>query len=195
MDGQKLFELICARRSCRAYKEEQVEWGLLKQVLEAGRMAPSGMNVQQCHFIVLQKPELLEKVRRLIQQIFAAMEAEGANHALARAVSLAKENKHSFFYGAPTLIVVANKRANANNVADSAAALQNMMLMATALGLGNCWVNNLRWNGDVPPVRQFLEEIGVQEDEAVYGALALGYAAVQLKKAPPRSGNKVDILD
>jgi len=158
-------------------------------------MAPSGMNVQQCHFIVLQKPELLEKVRVLIQQIFAAMDSEGASPALSRAISLAKDNKHSFFYGAPTLIVVANKRENANNVADSATALQNMMLMATALGLGSCWINNLRWNGDVPPVRQFLEEIGVKEDEAVYGALALGYAAAQLKKASPSSGNKVEILD
>jgi nitroreductase len=153
------------------------------------------MNVQQCHFIVLQRPQLLEQVRVLIQQIFAGMEAAPANPMLARAVGLAKENKHSFFYGAPTLIVVANKRENANNVADSAAALQNMMLMATALGLGNCWINNLRWQGDAPPIRQFLEEIGVREDEAVYGALALGQAAAAPQRALPRSGNLVDILD
>jgi nitroreductase len=195
MKGQKLYELICTRRSCRAYKGQQVERELLNQVLEAGRLAPSGMNVQQCHFMVLQRPELLEKVRVLIQQIFADMNAQETNPMLARAIDLAKQDKHSFFYGAPTLIVVANRRENANNVADSAAALQNMMLMATALGLGNCWINNLRWNGDMPPIRQFLEEIGVKEDEAVYGALALGYAAVPLQEAPPRTGNLINILD
>jgi nitroreductase len=195
MEGQQLYELICARRSCRAYTGAQVARGSLDKVLEAGRMAPSGMNVQQCHFIVLQRPELLERARVLIQRIFAGMDESSANPMLARAIGLAKEGKHSFFYGAPTLIVVANKRENANNVADSAAALQNMMLMATALGLGNCWINNLRWQGDTPPVRQFLEEIGVQADEAVYGALALGYAITTAQGAPPRSGNLVDILE
>ena len=195
MEGKNLFELICARRSCRAYSGGQVPRELLDQVLEAGRMAPSGMNLQQCHFIVLQRPGLLEEVRMLIQQIIAAMDAQGANPMLERAIGLAKQGKHNFFYGAPTLIVVANRRDNANNVADSAAALQNMMLMATALGLGNCWINNLRWNGDVPAVREFLEGIGVKEDEAVYGALALGYAAAPPQEAPPRIGNKVEILD
>jgi nitroreductase len=90
---------------------------------------------------------------------------------------------------------VANRRENANNVADSAAALQNMMLMATAMGLGNCWINNLRWQGEVPPIRQFLDEIGVKEDEAVFGALALGYAVAEIQGTLPRTGNKVDILE
>jgi len=195
MEGQELYELICARRSCRAYTEEQAPRDLLNRVLDAGRLAPSGMNVQQCHFIVVQRPELLEKLRVLIQQIFAGMDAKSVNPMLERAITLAKEGRHNFFYGAPTLIVVANKRENGNNLADSAAAMQNMMLMATALGLGNCWVNNLRWNGEAPPVRRFLEEIGVQEDEGVYGSLALGYAVTTHQEALPRTGNAVDIVD
>ena len=195
MEGQELYDLICERRSCRAYQAEQVPKDLLDQVLEAGRMAPSGMNVRQSHFIVVRRPELLEKVRVLLQQILAEMDAASSSPILARAIALAKEGKHSFFYGAPTLIVVANRRGNANNVADSAAALQNMMLMATALGLGNCWINNLRWQGDVPSIRHFLEEIGVREDEAVYGALALGYAVAPPPEAPARTGNMVDILE
>jgi nitroreductase len=195
MNGQDLQVLMGMRRSCRAYTGEQIPRDLLNQVLEAGCLAPSGMNLQQCRFIAVQSPELLESVRILIQQILADMDEEGANPMMARAIALAKQGKHNFFYSAPTLIVVANKRENANNLADSAAAMQNMMLMATALGLGNCWINNLRWNGDMPPVRQFLVEIGVKEDEAVYGSLALGYAAAPLQDAPPRTGNTVEILD
>ncbi|MCL2496454.1 MAG: nitroreductase [Clostridiales bacterium] len=195
MDAKALYELISARRSCRDYQAEQIPQDMLEQVLKAGQMAPSGMNVQQCHFIALRTAELLERVRVLIQQIFAAMETDGINPKMANAAALAREGKHNFFYGAPTLIIVANRRDNPNNVADSAAALQNMMLMATSLGLGNCWINNLRWHGDVEPVRQFLNEIGVKENEAVYGALALGYASAALGKALPRTGNAVDIIE
>jgi len=195
MKGQELQELINARRSCRAYQGKQVPRELLTQVLEAGRMAPSGMNVQQCHFIVLQKPALLEEIRLLIQELFAAMEPEGLTPLLAHAAAAAKEGNHSFFYGAPTLIVVANRRDNGNHLPDSATAMQNMMLMATALGLGNCWINNLRWSGDAPQVREFLVKIGVQEDEAVYASLALGYAAEVSHAVLPRSGNTVEILN
>ncbi|MCL1974931.1 MAG: nitroreductase family protein [Firmicutes bacterium] len=195
MEGKDLYDLICMRRSCRAYLAKQVAPDLLLQVIEAGRMAPSGMNVQQCHFIAIRKQELLEKIRALMEQIVANLDATTANPMLAQSIKLAKVGKHNFYYGAPTLIVVANRRDNANNVPDSAAALQNMMLMATAVGLGNCWINNLRWNGDAPPIRQFLEEIGVKQDEAVYGALALGYAVDAPKTALVRSGNVVDIWE
>jgi nitroreductase len=195
MEGQKLYDLMRERRSCRSYKSEQVPVDLLDQVLQAGRIAPSGMNVRQCHFIAVRRPELLEKVRVLLQQIFADMETASASPMLSRTIELAKKDKHCFFYSAPTLIVVANQRDNVNNLADSAVALQNMMLMATALGLGSCWINNLRWQGDVPSIRQFLEEIGVKEHEAVYGALALGYIAAPLPEAPACTGNITEILE
>jgi len=195
MDAKALYELITARRSCRSYRAEQVPLELLEQVLKAGQMAPSGMNVQQCHFIAVRAPELLERVRLLMQQIVAAMEPDGANPLMERAVALARAGEHNFFYGAPTLIIVANRRGNQNNVADSAAALQNMMLMATSLGLGNCWINNLRWHGDVEAVRQFLTEIGVKDDEAVYGGLALGFASAETGAALPRTGNVADIIE
>lgn len=194
MEAKALYELMAARRSCRAYGAQQVEAELLEQVLQAGQMAPSGKNVQQSHYIVLRRPELLERVRVLVQQLVAATEPAANDQMAMRLATLAKEGKLNFFHGAPTLIVVANRRDNPNNVADCAAALQNMMLMATALGLGNCWINQLRWLGEAPPLRAFLDEIGVKDDEAVYGGLALGYSQVDLQGALPRTGNTVEII-
>ena len=46
-----------------------------------------------------------------------------------------------FHYGAPVYIVTANKMGYGNAMADSACALENMMIAANALDLGSCWIN------------------------------------------------------
>ena len=56
-------DLIEKRKSIRKYKEQHIPNDVIKQVLEAGRLAPSWMNVQSWHFIVVRKnKELLCKL-------------------------------------------------------------------------------------------------------------------------------------
>jgi len=56
-------DLIEKRRSVRKYKEQHISNNLIKQVLDAGRLAPSWMNVQPWHFIVVRKnKELLSQL-------------------------------------------------------------------------------------------------------------------------------------
>ena len=56
-------DLIEKRKSIRKYKEQHIPNDVIKQVLEAGRLAPSWMNIQSWHFIVVRKnKELLCKL-------------------------------------------------------------------------------------------------------------------------------------
>ena len=56
-------DLIENRKSIRKYKEQHIPNEILKQVLDAGRLAPSWMNVQPWHFIVVRKnKELLSQL-------------------------------------------------------------------------------------------------------------------------------------
>ena len=48
-------DLIENRRSVRKYLEKNIPNDVLKQVLDAGRLAPSWVNVQPWHFIVVRK--------------------------------------------------------------------------------------------------------------------------------------------
>lgn len=91
------------------------------------------------------------------------------------------------------LIVTANKRGYGNALADSACALENMMIAANALDLGSCWINQLHWLDENPQVRTYLETLGLEEDETITGGLILGYAAegVLERTALPRTGNPV----
>ncbi len=58
----ELKKLINQRFSVRKYMEKAVEKEKLIQVLEAGRMAPSAVNYQPWHFIVVENDEILKQI-------------------------------------------------------------------------------------------------------------------------------------
>ena len=172
----EVLEGILTRRSTRKMKPEIPDRHRIEQVLEAGRAAPSGSNSQTTRFIVITEPSVRNELRRLVQQEFAAMEiTEDTYISLKNSIRASKTGNYVFDYNAPVLIVTANKRGYGNALADSACALENMMIAANALDLGSCWINQLRWLTDQPNVRDYLLGLGMQEDEFVTGGLILGY--------------------
>jgi nitroreductase len=116
-------ELIAQRQSIRAYSPQAVEEESLRLVLEAGCRAPSACNVQPLVFIVCKDAERIK--------------------------SLASVYSREWFLSAPIVIAVccdyslAWKRAydgkNYGDV-DAAIAMDHMILAATELGLGTCWI-------------------------------------------------------
>ncbi|MEM3526247.1 MAG: nitroreductase family protein [Candidatus Jordarchaeaceae archaeon] len=121
-----VFEAINKRRSTRRYKSENVSDEQVKKLLEAAIMAPSGGNMQPWDFIVVRD--------------------EQQKKALARAAL-----GQMFIATAPVVIVVcANKPRTARrygdrgvtlySIQDTAAATENILLAATAMGLAGCWV-------------------------------------------------------
>ena len=73
-----------------------------------------------------------------------------------------------------------------------------MMLMASSLELGSCWINQLKSLNADPEINGYLFSLGMDPQERVYGALALGYAATEdgLPNHEPgqRKGNPVTII-
>ena len=187
------FEAMLTRRSTRKLAQVVPSKEFIEQVVEAGRHAPSGGNSQTTHFLVITNPAVLTKLAKLVQEAFAQMEeAPGMYKSLRNSISAAKKGFYVFHYGAPVLIVTANKRGYGNALADSACALENMMIAANALDLGSCWINQLHWLEEKDAVHSFLMRHGLQEDETVTGALALGHPAQALtRRMAPRKGNPV----
>ena len=50
-----------------------------------------------------------------------------------------------------------------------------MMLAATSLNIGSCWVNQLKWLTDNPPILQFMKKLGLTDSEIICSGLTLGY--------------------
>lgn len=197
---ENTLELIKSRRSTRKYKKVDVPEEILNQVIEAGRYAPSGGNCQSTHFIAVKNKEIMAELADLVQQEFAKMEiTPGLYKSIVNSINLSKTGKYFFHYNAPVLIITANKKDYGNNIADCACALENMMLMANALDLGSCWINQLKWLNENPVILEYMKKLGMDETERVYGALAVGYpdTADGLPDREPlkRTGNRVTVVE
>ncbi len=59
-------EMLLKRESCRAYQDRPVDREDLVKICQAGRLSPSGCNAQPWRFIVVDQPEMLEKVRQAL---------------------------------------------------------------------------------------------------------------------------------
>ena len=139
------FEAILKRRSIRKYDPKPLREGDLRKVLEAGRQAPSAANRQPWHFLVVQENE--EK-RALAQ-------------ACSGQVWLADASVIIAGVGKPTV----NDKWYA---VDVAIALENMILAATALGYGTCWIGAF----DQTEVKNLL---GVPDDMVVVALTPVGW--------------------
>ena len=194
-----ILEFIKSRRSTRKFTAKEVEAEKLDQVLEAGRYAPSGGNSQSTHFLVIQNEDVLTFLQNAVQKAFAAMEEyPGMYRSMVNSIRAAKKGSYVFHYHAPVLILCANRRDYGNNIADVACALENMMLMANALDLGSCWINQLKWLNEDPEINDYLVSIGMDRLERVYGALAVGYPdtddGLPLRTPVERTGNSVTFI-
>lgn len=64
-------QTIKARRSVRAYTEQQVSAEDLNLILEAATYAPNGMHLETWHFTAIQNKEVLEELNDRIKGAFA----------------------------------------------------------------------------------------------------------------------------
>lgn len=159
-------EAIRLRKSVRAYDPRPVPEEALNEVLEAGRIAPSAMNYQPWHFIVVRDPE---KRKALSDGRYA-----------------------KFLTQSPVVIVgLGDKKASPKwHVVDTTIALQQMVIAATAQGLGTCWIGSFYEDR----VRAALD---VPERYAVVAMLAVGYPKekLDLRAAIARSRNRKEMAD
>jgi nitroreductase len=70
-----------------------------------------------------------------------------------------------------------------------------MMLMANALNLGSCWINQVNWLNSNPVMVAYLKKLGMQDGETVYVSMALGYPDTEdgmpFRRIVERKGNPV----
>jgi nitroreductase len=110
---------IMTRRSVRKYTARKMTAAQLRKVLEAAMNAPSAGNQQAWQFVVIRDQEILSKITEV--HPYAQM-LKTAHAAIVVCGDLTAE-KHSGYW-----------------VQDCAAATQNVLLAANALGLGAVWL-------------------------------------------------------
>jgi nitroreductase len=151
-------DCILTRRSIRKYKDKPLPWELVVKVFDAGRLAPSSGNLQNWRFIIVRE----ESIRKKIAE--ASLEQIWMETAPVHIVIIAMPEKAQRFYG------VRGERLY--TIQNCAAAAENMLLAAHALGLGACWVSAF----DEDLMRSVL---GLPEHAIPQAIITLGYADEQ----------------
>lgn len=172
---------IFGRRAVREYEAKPVPESIIRQLLEAGAMAPSAMDARPCRFVVITDKE---EIRMLSDK---AKEGLGALGVGARFAERVKLREDTIFYGAPLLIFIFAERGRYRET-DCALAAQNMMLLAYDLGLGSCYIGLAAALGKD---RELLRSLGANEKQDLYCPLIFGYP----KKWPKQKVRKAEILD
>ena len=159
------------RRSVRAYKEDGVPRELIEQVVEAGLWAASGMGKQS--------PIILAITDRALRDTLAA--------ANAKVMGVDTDP----FYGAPVVLVVLAPRDVPTHVYDGSLVMGNLMLAASTVGLGSCWIHRAKETFELPEFQQVLSELGVDGDYEGIGNCILGWPAEEPEPKPRRDGRVV----
>ena len=159
------------RRSVRAYKEDGVPRELIEQVVEAGLWAASGMGKQS--------PIILAITDRALRDTLAA--------ANAKVMGVDTDP----FYGAPVVLVVLAPRDVPTHVYDGSLVMGNLMLAASTVGLGSCWIHRAKETFELPEFKQVLSELGVDGDYEGIGNCILGWPAEEPEPKPRRDGRVV----
>lgn len=185
--------VILKRRSVRKYLDRQISDEDLNVILEAALYAPTGGNHQYTRFLVIQDSKKLQEINSIVKSEFAKRDIiEGVYQN--KTIIKAKKEGYNFMFHAPTLIVVAAPKEHGNSMADSANAIENIQIATTSLALGACWVNQLHWLTDNELLRNYMKQLGMSDDEDIFGSVVLGYPALPLHKPTSRKDGRIIII-
>ncbi len=192
----EVLEIIRKRRSVRKYKQDAIPEKTLQDILLAGQYAPSGGNSQSSHLYVIKSRKVLEEIKELARGEFSKMQiTEGMYRSIKNSIQASQKGNYDFTYNAPVLVVVTNQKDYGNAMADSSCVLENMMLAATSLFVGSCWINQLHWLDENPVIRSYMSRLGVTNQETICGGLALGFSDEGDRQPVNRTGNRITFIE
>lgn len=159
-----LIEIIKARRSVRAYQDKALPKKVVNDILEAGKHAPTARNLMELEYKVITSKVLINK---LSEGIAAAMQKEGLPMKAPPGV------RPSFFYSAPLLIIITAPKDNHFAFTDAALAVQNIMLYATSIDLGSCFIGMARL---IERDEKLLKTLHIADNMTIVAAVICGYS-------------------
>ncbi len=160
IDPEIFLKFLKERRSIRTFQDKEIPEKEIEMILEAGRWAPSAVNIQPWEFILITNKEILHKI---------------SNYA----------TFGKFISEAPLAIAIVGKTKKSSNwyVIDTSLVTMNMILMAWTLGIGTCWIGSMKRE----KVKKLL---GLVESDYILTVLPFGYQRGDKPEPTPRKSLK-----
>ena len=148
-------DIIKGRRTIRKFKQDRIDRSILKDLIDGARLAPSASNLQPLEYLVVDDPELLDKV-------FDTLSWAG----YIRPEGDPKEGEKPVAY----IIVLVTGKTGPFTGHDIGAAVQNILLGAWSYGIGSCWIGSVKRD-------ELAQALGIGENVKIDSVIALGYPA------------------
>jgi len=209
MMSNPVIEVINNRMSIRSYKSKSIPKDIINTIIEAGNKAPGSgdeeeveeegkkrkiFSFQPWRFVVVENPEFKQKLVKTtfpfwkkFTESMKETHPEMYKHVMMNYEAM-DEPKDMVYYSAPAILFVIGP---ASHAVSCALACENIMIAATSLGLGSCYVGfGAMVTGDAEVVKA-LELTG---NERIYGPILLGYpneessglSSIRQKKKEPK---------
>lgn len=196
-DLPDLVRLMASRRSCRNYKDKEIDKQVLEDLVKIGCTSPSGSNEQVWKFTILPDRRSVTAFAKQVASFFQRLNKQSENLIIRKGLKLIGKpeldnyymNYHDvvedrlkrykeqgvdgLFHSAPAVIVVSTGPGLSTPKEDAILATQNILLAAHAMGLGTCLIGlaiAAMYNDKSLP-----GFIGLSKNENPHTVIAIGY--------------------
>ena len=141
--------VIRKRRSVRSFTKQEISIEDINSIIEAGICAPSALNQQPWEFIVIDDQKILNKLSENASPLYAKSKV--------------------------TIVLCARKydlKSPTRVAQDMSACMQNMLLEATRLGIGSCWIGTYP---DPNKMNVLIDVLCIPNNVEPFCGLVLGY--------------------
>ena len=209
-----LYNLVLKRRSIRQFKGSPVPKELIEKILDLARFSPTGSNMQNVYYSVIQDKDIVakisnyitKKVKRFVETLedpkgkeiikarMSKEEFNQVNEDLPKTKRILKsiESGIDFWCWEGELIFIHGELTIGGIPTNSALAAAHIMLAAESLGLGTCSLGYLTLHtNQSDTIKQIIK---LPENHEVGYALTIGYPNVKYKRMPSRKALRVQWL-
>lgn len=150
-----LLENIENRRSIRRYQRRPIALKDLLRLVNAGRLAATGGNRQPWEFIIVHQKELVDSLFPCL----AWLAGDG--------------DPPRGMEPAAYIVILGDAQRSSHYQLDCAAAAENILIFAQALGLGSCWIGSVQW-------KRVQKLLAIPEHLDGFAVISLGYPAQEV---------------
>jgi nitroreductase len=168
--GLDVLEAIKERRSIRSFTDENVSEETVEQLIEAARWAPSAGNIQPLELVVVRNIEVKRKLTA------AALNQQLIQKASVVFVVCTDMVRSRMGYG--------SRGEKLYSIQDTAAATENILLVAQELGLATCWIGAFH-------EKEVAEAINAPKNTKPVAIIPVGYPAVRPPAPEKRAVNEI----
>jgi nitroreductase len=169
--NKSILKAIYARHSVRAYAPTPLDSATVQTLLDAAVHAPTAMHEEPWAFVVVQDLALLQRLSELAKPIFVEEVRHRNAHGASHSFDHFTRPDFNIFHGATTLIIICAKPLSPFVTADCWLAAENLMLAASAIGLGSCVIGSAVAALNIHKVKT---ELGIPDEYSAIAPIAVG---------------------